>query len=132
MTLYREAWGSTDTGINNTLNLSVRQSCLQEINSWDHFTVFCLFQRATERQSAKKQEEATKLLQQRDSQITALSDNLVLVRTDLERSGRRNDELEDLAKSLNQQIEGEINHLIIISIPCKYRSFVFAMGIQLC
>ena len=55
----------------------------------------------------KKQEEASKLLQQRDSQITALSDNLVLVRTELEKSSRRIEELEDLAKSLNQQIEGE-------------------------
>ena len=55
----------------------------------------------------KKQEEASKLLQQRDSQIAALSDNLVLVRTELEKSGRRIEELEDLAKSLNQQIEGK-------------------------
>ena len=67
---------------------------------------YCL-QRTSEQQSVKKQEEATKLLQQRDSQITALSDNLVLVRTELEKSSRRNEELEDLAKSLNQQIEGD-------------------------
>lgn len=66
-------------------------------------------QRAAEEQSVKKQEEATKLLQQHESQITALSDNLVLVRTELEKSSRRNEELEDLAKSLNQQIEGEID-----------------------
>ena len=70
--------------------------------------VVVLLQRAAEQQSIKKHEEATKLLQQRDSQITALSDNLVLVRTELDKSGRRNEELEDLAKSLNQQIEGEI------------------------
>lgn len=35
----------------------------------------------------------------------------MLVRTELERSGRRNEELEDLAKSLNQQIEGHKGHI---------------------
>ena len=75
-------------------------------------------QRTLEQQSVKKHEEATKLLQQRDSQITALSDNLVLVRTELEKSSRRNEELEDLAKSLNQQIEGK--KIIQHSIPMHH------------
>jgi len=55
----------------------------------------------------REQAQNKQMLQQRDSQISALSDNLVLVRTELEKSGRRNEELEDLAKSLNQQIEGK-------------------------
>ena len=68
----------------------------------------CCLQRATEQQCVKKQEEATKLTQQHENQIAALSDNLVLVRTELDRSSRRNEELEDLAKSLNQQIDGKV------------------------